>query len=87
MDDNIQNEDSNSEAEDHYHNLLMPEDDMNIITIVVENGKTRVDLADVHPSVALTVLSNIVRHIESILITPTITYDGTVILDPSWYNE
>lgn len=84
-------EDESSEntegQEDHFHNLLMPSDDMNIITIVVENGKTRVDLGEVHPSIALTVLSNIVKHIKSILITPTIVYENEVILDPSWYNE
>jgi hypothetical protein len=60
---------------------------MNIITIVVENGKTRVDLGEVHPSIALTIFSNIVKNIESILITPTIVYENEVILDPSWYNE
>jgi hypothetical protein len=84
-------EDESSEntegQEDHFHNLLMPSDDMNIITIVVENGKTRVDLGEVHPSIALTIFSNIVKNIESILITPTIVYENEVILDPSWYNE
>jgi hypothetical protein len=84
-------EDESSEntegQEDHFHNLLMPSDDMNIITVVVENGKTRVDLGEVHPSIALTIFSNIVKNIESILITPTIVYENEVILDPSWYNE
>lgn len=84
-------EDESSEntegQEDHFHNLLMPSDDMNIITIVVENGKTRVDLGEVHPSIALTIFLNIAKNIESILITPTIVYENEIILDPSWYNE
>lgn len=82
-----ENPENIDDQEDHFHNLLMPSDDLNVITVVIDNGKTRVDLGEVHPSIALTIFLNIVKNIESILITPTIVYEDEVILDPSWYNE